>query len=75
MSWCSLSRSAIMRRLIASVFAFVHLCLLSPTTWADESLRSSLGDVELDPIWMYDDWESAQAAAKQSGRPIFVVFR
>ena len=40
-----------------------------------QSLQESLDDLEVGDRWEYDEWESAQAAAVASGKPILALFR
>ena len=62
------------RRLLASTC----LALLPLSAFAAEGgdeLRRVLSDVELDRLWIYDDWDTASARAKKLGKPVFALFR
>lgn len=74
MRWSELSQSVAVKRMIAAVVSLIQFTLVAPG-FAQDSLRLNLGDVDLDPTWIYDDWEAAQAVARRTGQPIFVVFR
>jgi hypothetical protein len=40
-----------------------------------DDLRKKLGDAELSGNWVYDDMNAGIAQAKETGRPMMVVFR
>lgn len=40
-----------------------------------QSLQESLDDLEVGDRWEYNEWEAAQAAAAESGKPILALFR
>ncbi|MHC5036577.1 MAG: hypothetical protein ACYTHM_04625 [Planctomycetota bacterium] len=40
-----------------------------------DKLRASLGESEVDPLWIYDDIYAAVALAKKCKKPLLVVFR
>lgn len=51
--------------------------LMAPGAVQDvkERLRQKLKDTAVRGDWVYDDIEAGFAAAKQSGKPLLVVFR
>jgi hypothetical protein len=40
-----------------------------------EDLRKALNDLDAGASWIYDDLESAFAAARKTAKPLLVVFR
>jgi hypothetical protein len=49
---------------------------LQPKSPAESSrLRQALGDADVGKHWIYDDLATAIARARESGKPLLVVFR
>lgn len=47
----------------------------APQDPAKHELQVSLKDIDLPGTWIYDDLAAGFARAKESGRPLLVVFR
>jgi serine protease Do len=60
------------------VFAVVVVALSTFPAFAQrkvDPLQYSLGDLDVKGAWIYNDMKAGFAQAKQSGRPMLVVFR
>lgn len=68
-------------RAIRRVAPYLALLLLTVATPAlvrkdpDEVLKRNLKDKDLVGEWVYDDIDKGYALAKQSGKPLMIVFR
>ncbi len=64
-------------RRIAVLMAILTLSLMSHLFAQQDlvSLQNDLGDVEIGSDWIYGDLEKGIALAKESGKPLFVLFR
>jgi hypothetical protein len=52
------------------------LFLLNQSAAVDsDALKAKLKDTQVSDLWIYDDFEQAKARAKETGKPLFVVFR
>ena len=55
---------------------FIILTHFYFVTQADSApLQTTLDDLEVGGDWIYDDLEQGIALAKESGKPLFVLFR
>lgn len=61
-------QSATVTLLLLSFFASAH------SVGAQTELRDALKD-SVGTQWIYDDFQQAQARAKESGKPLLVMFR
>ena len=64
-------------RRLAILIGLVTLCL-TPHLFSQQSptdLQTNLEDLEVGGDWMYGDLDKGIALAKESGKPLFVLFR
>ena len=64
-------------RRIAVLMAILTLSLMSHLFAQQDlvSLQNDLGDVEIGGDWIYGELEKGITLAKESGKPLFVLFR
>ena len=64
-------------RHIAVLMAILTLSLTSHlfAQQGPVALQNDLGDLEIGDDWIYGDLEKGIALAKESGKPLFVLFR
>jgi len=62
---------------IAVLMAILTLSLMSHlfAQQGPVALQNDLGDLEIGDDWIYGDLEKGIALAKESGKPLFVLFR
>ena len=65
--------STIYAALMAMLVILTHLSFVAHGEPA--ALQTALGDLEVGGQWIYGDLQQGIAAAKESGNPLFVLFR
>ena len=61
----------------AATISIATICVSSALNAAAvaQELRDTLNDIDVGRRWSYNNWESAQAAAAKSKKPILALFR
>ena len=59
---------------LVAAYALVLVTMLKDPAWAQTDLSRALKDHVADH-WIYDDLDKGVAQAKETGKPILVVFR
>jgi hypothetical protein len=60
---------------IAFTAILMGRCALASDDSNNNALKVSLGDVELQGNWVYNDVDAGFTEAKKTGKPLLIVFR
>lgn len=64
-----------MRNIMMWGSAYVAICGVLLAQQSNDALRKKVKDLELAGNWFYDDLEAGFKEARESGKPMLVVFR
>ena len=60
---------------LAGVLLVAAVPLLAEQEDRDARVRNDREQIQLDPSWLYDDFDEALAIASKENKPLLVVFR